>query len=543
MSVLDLYDEKVEVELTQPEPKFGDFACSVALMLASEVGRSPREIAQEIADKIKTNEQIANVDVAGPGFINIKLTDKTLLSMAKVYPAQSFKGKVVLTEYSDPNPFKVLHAGHLYTTVAGDAISKLFEAAGAKVHRVNFGGDVGLHVGRTMWAILQKLGGENPEALKKVSENKRADWLADAYVKGTAAYEDDEKAKKEIIDLNKKVYQLHKDNDHKSEFAQIYWTTREWSYQAFDAFYARLGTKFDKYYPESEVTQLGLQTVKDNIGKVYEESDGAVVFKGEEHDLHTRVFINREGLPTYEAKDVGLIMHKQQDFNPDLSVILTGNEQEHYLNVVMKSIEQFNPDLVAKTKHIHNGLLKMSGGEKMSSRKGNILKATDILDEVKSIVEKEHGKENSIAISLGAIRYALLKNRIGGDIHFDIKESVSLQGNSGPYLQYAHARARSILSKTKLTPRVADELTDEERTLVRKISEYSMVVDEAALELAPHKICTFLFDLAHEFNRFYEGNRIVGDSREGERLTIVNLYADTLKHGLQLLGIEPLETM
>ena len=542
-SIVDLYDEKVEVELTRPEPQFGDYSSSVALKLAKQVGKSPKEIAQSIAEKVSESEMVANVQVAGPGFINIKLTDKALVRLIKNGPTKSFEGMVVLVEFSDPNPFKILHAGHVYTTVVGDAISNLFEAAGATVHRVNFGGDVGLHVARTTWSILKQLGGENPGELEKVTKDKRAEWLAAAYVEGTAVYEDgDEATKQEIVSINKRIYELHKDDDHESDFAKIYWTTREWSYQHFDEFYARLGTKFDKVYPESEVAELGLKTVKEHIGKVYEESDGAIIFKGEEHGLHTRVFINKEGLPTYEAKDVGLVFQKDKDYSPDLSIILTGNEQEQYLNVVYKSIEQFDPQLAGKTKRIHNGLLKMSGGEKMSSRKGNILKAVDILDAVQELVAKEH-EGSTEAISLGAIRYAMLKSRIGGDIHFDINESVSIQGNSGPYLQYAHARARSILSKAKLDPATIDELTDEERALIRKISELSMVFEEAVAELAPHKISTFLFETAQEFNRFYESNRIIGDAREAQRLTIVELYANVLQQGLELLGIEALETM
>src|SRR5262249_21676567 len=156
-------------------------------------------------------------------------------------------------------------------------------------------------------------------------------------IEGTRAYEENESAKAEVVALNKRIYQLHTDNDHDSSLAQIYWTCRQWSYDYFDKFYERIGTRFEKYYPESEVSPIGLKTVREQIGQVYEESDGAVIFNGEKYDLHTRVFINSEGLPTYEAKEVGVLMKKWQDYHFDQSVIITGNDIIEYMKVVLKS--------------------------------------------------------------------------------------------------------------------------------------------------------------------------------------------------------------
>src|ERR1700712_4170192 len=172
VAVKELLNIKVRVELTRPEEQFGDFATNVALQLAKQVGQNPREIADKLADKLRADlrEQVSEVTVAGPGFLNLRLTDRVLIDDSHAEPLRSFADKTVVTEYSDPNPFKVLHVGHLYTSVTGDAISNLLERAGANVHRVNFGGDVGLHVGKTMWAIMQKLGGERPEKLAEVPE-------------------------------------------------------------------------------------------------------------------------------------------------------------------------------------------------------------------------------------------------------------------------------------------------------------------------------------------------------------------------------------
>ncbi|HEX4774524.1 MAG TPA: arginine--tRNA ligase, partial [Candidatus Saccharimonadales bacterium] len=529
------------VDLTRPDEQFGDYATNVALQLAGKVGKNPREVAEVLADKLRENlaAQVGKVDVAGPGFINLTLSDEALLGLLGERPAESLNGQVIVAEYSDPNPFKVLHAGHLYTSVVGDAIANLLEQASGEVHRVNFGGDVGLHVAKNMWAILRYLGGEHPEKMSEVPEDQRPDWLSQRYVEGNEAYETNEAAKPEITEINKRIYGLHNDDDHDSPFAQIYWTARQWSYDYFDKFYARIGSHFEKYYPESETAPIGLKTVREHIGDVYKESDGAVVFDGEKYGLHTRVFINSAGLPTYEAKDVGLIMKKWQDYHFDRSIVITGNDIEQYMQVVLKSVEQFQPELAKATTHLTHGMVKLAGGMKMSSRTGNVLRAVDVIDAAveayKTLVGTVNYNEQAV---LGAVKYAFLKNRLGGDIIYDPQESVSLEGNSGPYLQYAHARARSILAKAGADGSLQmTEFEPGERSLVRKVGEYAEVVNKAVNELMPHHIATYLYELAQTFNRFYEHNRVIGDKRQALRLALVGRYADTLKNGLELLGI------
>ena len=544
-TVQELFNVETRIDLSRPESQFGDYATNVALQLAKQVGKNPREVAEQIIANLRERlgDTVREISIAGPGFINVFMSDTSLWKAVDAKPATPLSGQNVVTEYSDPNPFKVLHAGHIYTSIVGDAISNLLEHAGAEVHRVNFGGDVGLHVGKTMWAILQELNGEYPEKLKDIPEDGRSEWLATCYVRGTAAYEDDESAKASIIELNKRVYQLFDTNDHDSSFAQIYWTCRQWSYDYFNAFYDRIGTKFEKYYPESVTAPIGLRTVKEELAKgVYEESNGAVVFNGEKYGLHTRVFINSHGLPTYEAKDVGLIMAKWQDYHFDKSVVITGNDIIEYMKVVLKSIEQFAPELAQRSVHLTHGNVKLAGGVKMSSRKGNIFRAVDVLNAAADANRESTGRNDEQA-ELGAVKYAFLKQRIGADIIYDPKESVSLEGNSGPYLQYAHARARSILTKAVIEQADLPELQDDERNLLRKLSEYVEIVDRATTELLPHHICTYLYELAQEFNRFYERNRVVGDERQNVRLQLVQRYADILKSGLGLLGITAPERM
>ena len=549
----DQFDVQIEPVLTRPEEQFGDYATNVAMQLAGKLGNppagGPRGIANQLAEKLSKLDGVQKVEVAGPGFINITLTDEALINSLKSdvqrsdLCTKSLAGKKVLVEYSDPNPFKPLHAGHLYTTLVGDVLARLVENAGAETIRLNFGGDVGRHVGISMWKIIDEFGGEDLEAVKAIPKDSLAAWMGKMYSEGTAAFEENDSVKEAVKDASKKVYAVHAQNDHESAFAQIYWYLREQSYEFFTQLYASLQVEqFDRYIPESEVSAVGFDAVTQHIGDVFTKSDGAVIFDGEKYGLHTRVFINNEGLPTYEAKDVGLSLTKWQDYKPDESIIITANEQKQYMEVVIKAIEQFEPEAARVTKHLTHGFVKLTGGVKMSSRKGNILSANDILEAARD-AGKENGQAESEEVMLASVKYALLKNRIGGDIEYDPKESIAMEGNSGPYLQYAHARACSILAKAKKPHTDIVDIDETERPLVRKLTQYPEAVDLATADLAPHHICTYLYELAQTFNRFYENAKVIGSEREAQRITLVTLYAETLKNGLNLLGIHAPEKM
>jgi arginyl-tRNA synthetase len=526
-----------------PESMAGDFATNAAMVYSKDLHRPAAELAKELAAAIEKGvEGVAHAEVAGPGFVNLTLRNELVAEMAMSAPhtkPTSLANKDIVAEYSDPNPFKVLHVGHLYTSVVGDAIGNLMSLAGGNVHRVNFGGDVGRHVAITMWAIIRELGGQHPEKLSEIPESARSKWMAARYVSGTKAFEEDDAAKAQIIELNKMIYDIHSKNDHESSLAQIYWTCRTWSYEYFEQFYDRIGSHFEKYYPESETASLGTKTVLEQLDKgVYKKSDGAVVFEGEPYGLHTRVFITSQGLPTYEAKDVGLIMTKWQDYHFDLSVVITGSDITDYMKVVLQSLKQFAPELADRTRHITHGNVKLAGGVKMASRKGNFLAAVDVLDLAAEASERANGTKDPRVV-LGAVKYAFLKSRIGADLVFIPEESVSLDGNSGPYLQYAYARARTLLSKAGAKPAdQLDDLTDPERILALKVSQYPDVLERSVADLLPHYIATYLYELAQTFNRFYEGNRVIGDPRERTRLRLVELYSEVLRESLRLLGID-----
>ncbi|MBP5675070.1 arginine--tRNA ligase [Candidatus Saccharibacteria bacterium] len=548
-AISEVFGIDVQPNVTEAPKDFdADYSTNVAMQICKQVSKNPREVAEEIKKALADSGY--DIEIAGPGFLNFKSSDEYFKGkiaefgsdFSKTIAHNEYEGQTVICEFSDPNPFKVLHVGHLYTSMVGDSISRIVEFSGGKVVRANFGGDVGLHVAKTIYAVR-----------KAGVDTSNIETIAKCYVEGTKAYEEDEAAHEEITNLNKMIYEIAAngpdfsyDDAEKAEIAKLYWTGREVSYDYFKDFYARIGVKFDKYYPESTVAGRGLHEVQEHVGAVYEESDGAIVYKGEKDGLHTRVFINKNGLPTYEAKDVGLIFTKYDDYNFDKSIVITGNDIIEYMKVVLTSISKYAPELVEKTLHLTHGNVRLPGNEKMSSRKGNFLKAVDVLEAVNEALEKEHGSLDE-KVSLGATKYAFLKYKVGGNIIFEPEESVKMTGNSGPYLQYSAVRASKIIGNLLKdgvsSKKESWELTERERELIKKIIAYPDELSDVIRELAPNKLCNYLYELAQEFSRFYETTKVAGSEYEFERGQIVLAYLKVLTHGLELLGIEVPERM
>jgi arginyl-tRNA synthetase len=323
----------------------------------------------------------------------------------------------------------------------------------------------------------------------------------------------------------------------------------------FDLIYKRLGTKFDKFFFESEVAENGMKIIREFLGKgVFVESEGAVVFKGEDHGLHTRVFVTSQGLPTYETKELGLNTEKFQLY-PDLaqSVIVTASEQNDYFLVLLKALELIDPNIAKKTKHISHGILRFSSG-KMSSRKGNIIAAEALLADIKELVlekiidrgfDPEEANDISDTIAIGAIKYTILRQAIGGDVIFDSAASISFEGDSGPYLQYSVVRASSVLEKAKqegIEPATdANVALPEKVNLLEKlITRFPDVLENARKEYAPQYVATYLIQLAGAFNSFYAGNPIVSktEPRSPYRVALTKAFVTTMTNGLWVLGIK-----
>ncbi|MEI6236990.1 MAG: arginine--tRNA ligase [Candidatus Saccharibacteria bacterium] len=543
-AIQELFAVNIDAELNRPDLQFGDWSTNVAMQLAKIIGKNPHEIAQTIAEYMnqKSFSWLDRVEVAGPGFINIILKDDLFINMVNQINLQKelygqldiFKGQTIIVEYLDPNPFKEIHIGHAYTGTVGDAVASLFETAGGQVHRVTYQGDVGLHVAKAIYGILRRINND-VAGIDDIAVADRPIFLGKTYAEGANAYENDEQAKSEIIILNKKIYDQSDPLVNK-----IHEIGKSLSMDYFDDVYAKFEfTPFEKNYMERMVAEEGLKIVKENISDgIFKESDGAVIFEGEQYGLHTRVFINSQGLPTYESKDLGNAMLKWKDYAYDKSIIITGQEQAEYFKVMLKALEQFAKVQSERTTHIPHGMVKLNTG-KMSSRSGQVVRALDLLETAEEAARSLAKSDNEPVrdITLAAIKYAFLKNRIGGDIVYDVDESLSLEGNSGPYLQYAHVRAHSIIEKANTKITEIKDLDAQERILADKLDEFPEIILSATTQLYPHIVCTYLFELAQSFNRFYEHNRIIGDARQAQRLALVNAYKTVLKNGLSILKI------
>lgn len=530
-SIKELFDVEIEPVLTRPEPQFGDYTTNIAMQLAGRLKQPPRQIAEQLAAKLQETGDYDAVTIAGPGFINITLEPSELLALTRREPHPTRAGQSVVIETNNPNPFKAMHIGHAMNAILADTIANLLAIDGAAVRRVSYHGDVGLHVGKSMYSLLRFIDGDI-EKLRAVPEAERNSFMSKMYAEGSNAYKEDDAAKTEIDALAQESFQPSSDL-----YKEVYELCLAWSFEQIDAIVQRLGNlPTSARFLESLADPKGVEIVKKHTPGVFEASDGAYIFKGSEHGSFDNAFVASNGRGLYAARDLGLMQLKQDLFHPQKSYIITAEEQRDYFKGVIAAAELALPELKGVTENIPHGTVKLSTG-KMSSRNGDVLEIGWLFDQFAAAIVERDGEPDDEIIA-GALRYQFLKVKIGGDVVFDVNEAVSLTGNTGSYLQYAHARARRIIEKSgaKTIPMPAD-VRKEDRALVRKMGEYSEVIELAKRTLEPHHICTYLFELAQEFNRYYEKNQVVGSEHEAHRLGLVLTYADTLRAGLMILGI------
>lgn len=585
--------------ITRPDnPDHGTYTTNIALTLSKELNKSPRSIAQEIIDTINKHQStitfIYSISIAGPGFINITLKNESIIQALSSDIKSPHKKNRLVIEYTQPNPFKEMHIGHLYSNAVGESLARLHEAVGWEVRRVNYQGDVGMHVAKSLYGLIQlkeaKTVIEFVDELSKKPLEERVRLMGKAYALGSTDYEDKDDAKEKIKRLNIMAflaaqrmnqeskgmppvikYQALLDNLPKdSSFNQeevnlLYSQGRAWSLEYFETRYRLLGTTFDGYYFESMIAESGYELVNKHIDDgIFEKDEGAIVYRGEKDGLHTRVFINSLGLPVYEAKDLGLAPAKYKDWNYDKSIIVTAKEIDEYFKVILAVLGKIYPDLAEKTVHTSHGLVTLPEG-KMSSRTGNV-KTTDWLIEiVKNAVREvmQHSKDSFTQeeyeevlnkLTVATIKYSLLRVTLPSDIAFDIQKSVSLDGDSGPYLLYTYARCKSVLRKS-MNSEINQELSvntleSEEKILLRHLLYFPEFIHEAAVSYAPSTIARHLIETAQLFNSFYAKHQIVSsennsvsEEKTNLRLFITTITAQTLKKGLHLLGIQTLERM
>lgn len=526
----------------------GDYSTNVAFALAKSAKSNPVALAETIASEIAKHDAIASVTVAA-GFINFHLApqfftdavEQILSETSKFGQSNIHAGKKILVEHSSPNLFKPFHVGHVMNNTIGEAVSRLAEFSGAHVTKMSYPSDVSLGIGKSVWALLEH-GVAELESLPTLGE--KLTFLGQCYVEGTKAYDENPSLMRRVKEITEMIYESTPGVEY-----DAYLLGKDISLGYFLDITKRLGSEFDDFIYESEAGEIGKKLVLQNLGKIFEESENAVVYKGEKDGLHTRVFINTEGYPTYEAKDIGLLWMKFERNNPDISILVTDNHQASTFEVVLKASEGINKEWSEKTIHKTHGRMSFKG-KKMSSRLGGVPTAMDVLDTVlEEVAERsKEGIGDADAVAISALKFTILKTMAGKDINFDPETSLSFEGDSGPYLQYTNARINSILEKAKAvdlapnTKKAGDEIPTEVEKLVFRFPE---VVELSISEWAPHHITTYLLQLARAFNSWYGNTKLVDPENKnvGYNLAIARSVGIVIQNGLNLLGIKSPERM
>ncbi len=566
-----------EIHLEFPENEaHGDYSTNIAMQMFSKTpksqkAKSPKELAKEYVDKLKKDKELAKVvgkiEVAGPGFINFWLSKEALFGELKEVlkngdkygKTDLLKGKKYLLEHTSPNTIKTLHVGHVRNNVLGMAVHNILEFLGAEVKMDAINNDRGIHVMKAVWAY------QNSDEDREPKSKEKPDHFVDGfYVKGVEAGED-KKIREEMQAL------LIKWEEGDKEVRKNWKKLRDWTYKGFKETYKRLGSWHDQQWFESDFYAEGKKIVNEGLKrKVFRKlDDGAILSNLKKYKLPDAIILRADGTSMYHTQDLRLTQLKRKRFPSDLYIWDIGPEQSLYLKQLFAICEQLGIGKREDYFHLSYGFVFLKTGEKMSSRRGNVISADWLMDEMvrraKKIIEKSGTPRRSLrqdprglskkevrevaeAVGIGAIKYGFLKPARETDIHFDLEESLSLEGNSGPYLQYTVVRTNSVLSKIpKLqnseTPNINWKLNSEELAVLRTLLRFTEVVEQSARNYAPNLLCNYLYVVAQKYNVFYNKHRIIGSKSENFRIKLTESVGQVLKNGLGLLGIGTPERM
>ena len=606
LSEVGLHVPLDDVHLEHPAVEaHGDYSTNVAMTVFKESGlrnqelgsKNPRELAQAIVDILLASKDlsdiISKIEVAGPGFINFQLSDEALLKESKdivikkdQYGRSDFlKNKKYLIEHTSPNTIKTLHVGHVRNNVLGMAMDRILEYCDASVYLDAINNDRGIHVMKANWAYLQygKKGGhrtEEPTALVDWQERLKEwklhpeDWRTpdDTNTKGDQFvdhyYVMGSRAEVEFPETKEQMQEMLRAWEAGDKDVRALWKTlADWTFEGFKQTYKRLGSHHDHQWFESDFYKYGKETVQEGLKKgVFKKlPDGAVLSDLEAFKLPNTIILRSDGTSMYHTQDLYLVQLKRKKFPSDLYIWDIGPEQTLYLNQLFAMCEQLGIGKREDYFHLSYGFVYLKGQGKMSSRKGNVVSADWLMNETvtrakKIINNSETGRGLSEEIKqmvaevvgIGAIKYGFLKVARTSNIHFDIEESVSLDGDSGPYLQYTFARCKSVMKNLEFRTQNSElkiknfELNNEELSVLRWIYRFPEVVAAAAKTYSPNLICSFLFELAQRYNTFYHQHSILKAEKEEQkefRLLLTLAVSTVLQNGLNLLGIQSPEKM
>lgn len=543
-------DFEISVEYPKNE-QFGDYTSNLAMILAKKIGKSPMEIAEKISNQLLASnfQEFERIEVVAPGYLNFYLSPVFLQNVLKEisekegeFGSGRAKEEKVMVEYSQPNTHKEFHIGHLRNVFIGSTLINVLRKSGYNVNAANYIGDTGTHIAKCLWGIEKFHGGENLDAI----ENK-AEFLGKVYSEAVKAIAEKPEFEEEFKNLQKKF------EAGDPEQIKLWQKTKQWSLDEFLEIYKIIDAHFDVYFWESEEEIAGKEILPELLKvKNIKESEGAIVADLEEFNLGTLVLVRKDGSALYGLKDIPLAMRKFKEYDIDKSFVVVDIRQSLYFQQIFKILELmgFEKDM----KHIGYEFVSLKGDETMSSRKGNVIPAKFLINEM---IEKVKGKfpNTDVAkeIGIGALKFYMLKYSSQSKINFDIEESVSLEGATGPYVQYAHARICSILAKAQDTRyKIQDTnnlelLTHEkELSLIRELNKFPELVAEVANSYEVHKLPHYAIKLADKFHSFYAACRVIDENDENltrARLFLVNAVRIVLGETLNLIGVSAPEKM
>jgi len=539
-----LTEETVSKLLVVPPSKeLGDFAFP-CFSLSKQLNKNPAEIALELSEKMKSKE-FEKVESKGP-YVNFfldrdaiaKETIKKILDQKDRFGSQKNSKEKIIIEFSSPNIAKPLGVGHFRSTLIGNAIANTASFLGFKTIRMNHLGDWGTPFGKIV-AGFKDFGSESK--LKK----DPIKHLYDIYVKTSKDNNYEEKGKEEFSKMEKG-----------DKSALTYWTKfRKISLQEFNRMYKILGIKFDIISGESIYNKKMEKTIKDlEKKKLLEKSEGAFIVDLEKHNLGVVLIKKSDGSTLYATRDITAAIDRYQKHKFSKMIYEVGSEQKLYFKQLFKTLELLGHKWSKDCIHVEHGLYLDKDGRKFSTRKGKTIFMTDILEETIACAKRELEKreklskreleERALAIAKAAIFYGDLKNFRAQNAIFDVQRFLSFEGNTGPYLLYTYARAKSILRKAKVIKKSkVTSIEDSEKALLLQLASFPEIVQKAHTQLAPNIIANYVYQVAHSFNEFYHAHKVVGSDNEAFRLDLVESISQVIKNALHLLGIETLEKM
>ena len=573
-----LYQTEVDpnqINLQETRKEFEGQVTLVTFPFTKFSKKSPEQTGAEIGEFIKNElPEISDFNVI-KGFLNISLGDSYWLDqfytniLADQFAVFSPKGKRVMVEYSSPNTNKPLHLGHVRNNLLGYSVAKILEAAGYDVIKANLVNDRGIHICKSMLA-WQKFGqGETPETAGVKGDHLVGKYYVifdKAYKKEiealVASGQTEEEAKKNAPLIKEAQEMLLKWEAGDEQVIDLWKTMNSWVYAGFTETYQRLGVEFDKFYYESNTYLLGKDIVEEGLqkGVFFQKEDGSVWIDLTADGLDQKLLRRSDGTSVYMTQDLGTAQLKYDDFQMDESIYVVGNEQDYHFKVLFLILEKLGKSWAKGLYHLSYGMVDLPSG-KMKSREGTVVDADDLISEMEQTA-KEHtealGKVESFneteklqlyhTIGMGALKYFLLKVDPKKRLLFDPSESVDFQGHTGPFIQYTHARIRSVLNRAPFVDGAekVGRLFPEERDLILLLIQFPDMIEAAALAYNPAAIANYIYEVAKGFNKFYHELSILqADDQltKNFRLNLADASGKVIKKGMGLLGIDVPERM